>query len=69
MSQPGSQQLLEVLKKSEQPLDAYQIARQTGLTPMNVGRSLMKLVKKGQVRYLDELGSANDLSARVIVVG
>jgi pyocin large subunit-like protein len=62
-------QVLAVLRDRAQPLDAYQLARVTGLTAMTAGRALVGLAEQGVVRPVDELGTANDLAARYELVG
>ena len=62
------EQVIRALSSSPNPLDAYQVAKLAGVTPMQAGRTLAKLALKGVVKTEDPLGSDNDLSARYALV-
>lgn len=55
---------LAALQTGGRALDAYQLARATGLAPMTAGRILVRLARQGVVRSIDERGTTNDLAVR-----
>lgn len=60
--------VLRALESAGDALDAYQVAKASGVTPMQAGRTLAKLALKGFVTTADPLGTENDLSARYRLV-
>lgn len=60
--------VLRALDAAGEALDAYQVAKASGVTPMQAGRTLAKLALKGLVKTEDPLGTENDLSARYRLV-
>lgn len=60
--------VLRALDAAGEALDAYQVAKASGVTPMQAGRTLAKLALKGLVKTDDPLGTENDLSARYRLV-
>lgn len=58
------EQVLTALRGSQQALDAYRVARMTGLAPMTAGRALVALAGQGAATCIDVRGTANDLAAR-----
>jgi hypothetical protein len=57
--------VISALRKSSDALDAYQVAKHTGLTPIQAGRTLLKLASEQMVMSDDDLAdSANTLSAQ-----
>ena len=60
--------VLRALHSAGEALDAYQVAKASGVTPMQAGRTLAKLALKGLVKTDDPLGTENDLSARYRLV-
>jgi len=62
------EQVLRALAASPDPLDAYQVAKIAGVTPIQAGRTLAKLALKGIVRTQDPLGTVDDLAARYTLV-
>lgn len=60
--------VLRALDSAGGPLDSYQVAKASGVTPMQAGRTLAKLALKGLVKTDDPLGTENDLSARYRLV-
>jgi predicted ArsR family transcriptional regulator len=61
------QAVIDALKKTGTPMDAYQVAKATGVSPIQAARTLTKLTAKGLVRTDDAVG-AEDLSARFSLV-
>lgn len=59
---------MRALANAGEALDAYQVAKVTGVTPMQAGRTMAKLALKGVVRTDDPLGTENDLGARYRLV-
>ncbi len=64
VSVASRKQALTALRGSQQALDAYQVARMTGLAPMTAGRALVALADQGAATCIDVRGTANDLAAR-----
>lgn len=62
------EQVVRALAGAAEPLDAYQVAKVAGVTPIQAGRTLAKLAHTGVARTDDPLGTANDLSARYRLV-
>lgn len=60
------QRVLEALRSAEKPLDAYELARCTGLSAMEAGRTLEKLVRKGKACWAEdpEENAINPLATR-----
>ncbi|KDP84502.1 helix-turn-helix domain-containing protein [Cupriavidus basilensis] len=62
------QAVIDALKKTGTPMDAYQVAKATGVSPIQAVRTLTKLTTKGLVRTDGPLGDENDLSAQFSLV-
>lgn len=62
------EQVVRALAGAAEPLDAYQVAKVAGVTPIQAGRTLAKLAHNGVAITDDRLGTANDLSARYRLV-
>ncbi|MDF3837908.1 MarR family transcriptional regulator [Cupriavidus basilensis] len=56
--------VLAALQKTGTPMDSYQVAKATGVSPIQAARTLTKLTAKGLVLAQDPLGAETDLSAR-----
>jgi hypothetical protein len=56
--------VLEALSVSDKPLDAYGVAKRTGLSAMDSGRALFALEALGSAKCLDARGTPNDLACR-----
>jgi predicted ArsR family transcriptional regulator len=61
--------VLRALETTPGSLDAYDVAKLAGVTPMQAGRTLAKLALNGVVQTDDQLGTENDLAARYRLVG
>lgn len=55
--------VVQALENASGPLNAYQVAKATGVTPMQAGRTLLKLAAQGLAQSDDERATANDLAA------
>lgn len=51
--------------KNHAKMDAYAVARKTGLSPMAAGRTMLKLAEEGELVAEGVLGSANDLACEM----
>lgn len=60
--------VLRALQSATGPLDSYELAKLSGATPTQVGRTLAKLAAKGIAVTDDPLATENDLSARYRLV-
>lgn len=60
------QRVLDALRDAGAPLDAYQVARKTGLSAMEAGRTLDKLVRKGRACWAEDqaANAINPLATR-----
>ncbi len=58
------QAVLDALQKAGTPMDAYQVAKAAGVSPIQAARTLTKLSAKGIVQPQDPLSDEADLSAR-----
>ena len=59
------QVVLDEVRAAGRPIDSYQVAQTTGLTPMQAGRMLLKLASEHLVRTSDPLDAADKgLAAR-----
>ena len=65
------QLVIDALTRSTEPLDAYQVAKASGLSPMQVSHTLSKLSEQGLATPQDDPGSAsaNALAVRYRLVG
>jgi predicted ArsR family transcriptional regulator len=62
LSKSSREAVLETLKATPDALDAYQVAKATGLTPMQASRTLRKLEAEKAVTAID--GVNDELAAR-----
>ncbi len=62
---PSETACLASLRASAAPLDAYQLAKRTGLSAMECGRAVLGLVERQAARFVDAAGTINDLACRV----
>lgn len=60
--------VLAALKGANRPLDAYQVARATGLSAMDAGRLLFSLAQERLAKTVDDTGTVNDLACRYQLV-
>ncbi|WP_420992200.1 hypothetical protein ACKI2N_031010 [Cupriavidus sp. 30B13] len=58
------QAVIDALQKAGTPMDAYQVAKAAGVSPIQAARTLTKLSAKGIVQPEDPLSEEADLSAR-----
>lgn len=58
------QAVIDALQKTGTPMDAYQVAKATGVSPIQAARTLTKLAAKGVVQTDAQLGAEADLSAQ-----
>ncbi|KVP75556.1 hypothetical protein [Burkholderia ubonensis] len=58
-NQSTRQLVLDAVRAAGRPIDAYQVAKVTGLTPMQAGRTLVKLAAEQLIVTSDPLDAAD----------